>query len=229
MTRLIIPNSCSHPSSSFTAGSEVIAVIVGKGDAQIKHLVHENILRKCQFFDKCLSAGMKESQEKIITLPEDEPGAIDVVVTWLYCETLPANIDSTVGASVSYYNTADKYGLPEQQNALLDQCRTGWNGLTLHPLHVLMIWKRSPEGSRLRQAALAQLRWNVVTSLTDYKGNSERAWGLKQLLRNGGELSETLFMMMADTLVHGRNIALPNPSQMTGCVYHVHEDGKNCS
>lgn len=50
--------------------------------------VHENLIRASSiFFDKALSGNWKESHERVIKLPEDEPEVFAIYVHWLYFRT----------------------------------------------------------------------------------------------------------------------------------------------
>ncbi|KAJ9603701.1 hypothetical protein H2200_011887 [Cladophialophora chaetospira] len=224
------PNTAEDTTKCFTSGTEVVSVIVGKEEPQVKHLVHESILRKCPFFGKCLDSGMKESQDKTIRLPEDSPAAIDVLIHWLYFEKVVPKVGRTFD-SIEAYNVADKYALPQLQNALMDKYRASWKCLLLLPSSVSAIWDRTPEDCRLREAALDQLRWDIISSPAVYKGDkNKRAVQLKDLLKDKQELTEALFMKVAESASSNlkQKDAPPNPSMMTGCVYHIHENDKKC-
>lgn len=68
-------------------GTEV--VIIRVGSKRTEFCVHADLLRaNSAFFKAALSPGWKESKEGVVYLPEDNPTAFEVYVTWLYARKI---------------------------------------------------------------------------------------------------------------------------------------------
>ena len=220
-------------SSSFTAGTEIIKVVVGKGLEVVEHQVHKNILCRCPFFEKCLSSGMKEVLEKTVKMPDDNPDDMDIIINWLYHDKI---MIPNLGSSrlISTYNLANKYGLPELQNAVVDQHRLSYKARDIWPRTVLAIWRDTIEGCKFRDVALDQLHHDIVANSSRYKdtkNDQSKATQLKELMKENGELVDALFWKMEEVaeLKSAYRYGVTNPAQMTGCVYHMHEAGNTCT
>lgn len=69
-------------------GRRIVDVVVG--DEKETFSVHENLIRTSSpFFDKALTGAWRESSQRTIQLPEDEPKIFAIYVHWLYNCTLP--------------------------------------------------------------------------------------------------------------------------------------------
>lgn len=55
------------------------------------------------FFDKAMAGDWKESQQRTIQLPDDDPGIFALYVHWLYCGTLPVVCDKSGSPGDSEY------------------------------------------------------------------------------------------------------------------------------
>lgn len=201
------------------ASSAIITVSVGTGKHKRIYNLHEDVLvTQCPFFEKCLRSGMKEQVEQAVNLPEDKPESFEIAVKWMYAEKVPTNIDDVrIGAA---YILANKLCMAELQNALVDQfraiCRKGsFNLLSA----VTWIWQQTPEGCKLREVSLDQLHFAILKSPASYK----KADGFEKLMKTGGKLVTEMYWKS----VYQKQSA--NPAFLTGCVYHVHEDGKKCT
>ena len=128
--------------------------------------MHDEVLARCAFFKKCLTSGRREQQENTIKLPEDEPEAISIVVEWLYTKSFTSGIDGT--AHIFAYVAADKYSLPELQNAILDDLNEYYRK-TVHkldkavrPTWVTTAWKNANHSSKLCELVLDALVLGLV-------------------------------------------------------------------
>lgn len=54
--------------------------------------VHRDLIcASSPFFKAALGPGWKESEERVVSLPEDDPSAFDLYVTWLYTQGITSN------------------------------------------------------------------------------------------------------------------------------------------
>jgi hypothetical protein len=64
------------------------------GDEEVIFSVHEVLVRaSSSFFDKTMAGGWKESVQRTIKLPDDEPKILALYTHWLYYGTLPVFCD----------------------------------------------------------------------------------------------------------------------------------------
>ena len=111
---------------SFTT-SEIITVYVGRKRKQF--YLHRGLTcDRSPFMEKCLSKNRFEEGEKNeLYLPEDDPKAFAIVVEWIYRSRLLPMGSSAGGPEVldlsSAYCMADKFGMEELQNVIMDYIR----------------------------------------------------------------------------------------------------------
>jgi hypothetical protein len=122
--RLPASNIISLP--SFTT-SEIITVHVGPKRKRF-YLHRDLICERSPFMEKCLSKNrFSEGEKNELYLPEDDPKAFAIVVDWIYRERLPSMSSGVAGMDVidmsSAYCMADKFGMEELQNGIMDYIR----------------------------------------------------------------------------------------------------------
>ncbi|KIY02905.1 uncharacterized protein Z520_01370 [Fonsecaea multimorphosa CBS 102226] len=214
---------------SFAASDDIITVYVGPG--KVRHLVHESVLCRAPFFEKCLHSGMREQLEKAISLPEETPEDFVILVEWLYSGTIPAK--SGWSCMLRAYNAAQKFCMPDLQNALVDLFRSQMVPSSLSPEWVSYIWKSTAEGCQLRQLVLDLFYYHISKDPSAYKKDaSADPWEMPKLyavqlerLMAKTQLVMALFWRFADR----KERPSKDPAKMKGCVYHVHEDGNKCT
>jgi hypothetical protein len=203
------------------ASSAIITVTVGRDDRKRTYSLHEDVLvTKCPFFEKCLRSGMKEQVEQAVHLPEDNPEAFETVVKWMYAEKVPTSVKGNrIGHA---YILANKFCMTELQNALVDRYRAICKIAVINVTSVTWIWAHTPEDCKLREMSLDQLHFEILKSPSAYK-NADH---FKELMKTGGKLVTEMYWKS----VHQKEtVTRENPAFLTGCVYHVHEDGKQCT
>ncbi|KAJ9603703.1 hypothetical protein H2200_011889 [Cladophialophora chaetospira] len=217
----------------FAHATSIIKVYVGKD--KVDYQVHESVLVQCSWFKKCLSSGMREQQEKKIDLEEDDADDIDILLRWLYGEK-EVNVERDILRVASAYNTADKYRLPELQNALIDTARKICVAHRLNPREAMIVWGGAPEGSKLRTLMVNQLHYDICTSSEEYKSEGEKVgpYGreLITLMEEKPDMAHALYWKMhkwANTGNRNRQQTPVNPGTAGACFYHVHVDGKRCA
>lgn len=56
-------------------------------------MVHRHILaHSSDFFKRTVSSGFKESVDKHVSLPEQDPTLFNIYLNWLYANSLPADL-----------------------------------------------------------------------------------------------------------------------------------------
>ena len=115
--------------SSFTT-SEIVTVLVGPKRKRF-YLHRDLICQRSPFMEKCLSKNrFREGEKNELYLPEDDPKAFAIVVDWIYRGKLPGMTAGMRNLDVidmsSAYCMADKFGMEELQNGIMDYIRTSY-------------------------------------------------------------------------------------------------------
>ncbi|EXJ90017.1 hypothetical protein A1O3_03085 [Capronia epimyces CBS 606.96] len=228
--------------SQIFAFSDIISVFVGQN--KLEYRLHEAILTtKSPFFEKCLCSGMKEQQEKKVYLPDVNPSEFDIMIMWMYTEKVNPGRDNALITGV--YLLADRFCMPDLQNGLVDAFRANYNTYLINPMTVKNIWRLTPEGCKLREAALDLMFNRLCQNPSQYRTASvgksattpqkpesefaiEFAIEFEKLLQENGPLPSALFWKRHDHNPPTAYSLPPDPSSMSGCVYHVHANGKKC-
>lgn len=131
------------------------------GEMRESFIVHENLIRSSSFFDKAMSGEWKESSQRTIQLPDDEPGIIKLYIHWLYCGTLPVICGKPYGKEYTFlvkaYILGDKLLDTKFQNAainaIVERSVTPYkDGIWYYPCGSLMtyVYDNSNESDRIR-------------------------------------------------------------------------------
>lgn len=62
--------------------SPIIEIRVGQNGEIFN--VHADILKRGEYFKKCLDGNFREGNEQVIDLPEEDPATFSFVIAWLY-------------------------------------------------------------------------------------------------------------------------------------------------
>lgn len=194
---------------------------------------------------------MREQDEKIIHLPEDDPDGFDFLIRWLYAECLdtrplPPSWDVGVPDLLKAYNMAHKFCMPELQNAIIDLFRPKAADFKMSPKLLLWVCQNTPDGCKLQDLVQDQLYHDVVRSPQKYSVDvaGKRApvtttpdFGLEleQVMEEDRAFGVTLMWRILGhvRLLRGpggsrQRPFIPDPSQLSGCHYHVHDNGSVC-
>ena len=108
-------------------------ILVGPPSSETKFRIHTHVLRRCDWFAKCLDAGMREAHEDIVRLPEDDPAVVEQLISWLYCWQFEHGLEQLerLGAQseavpkvfrllIGVYLLAKKLCIEELQNQIID-------------------------------------------------------------------------------------------------------------
>lgn len=117
------------------------------GENKVLFTVHQHILAKSsEFFRRTAGNGFKESVDKHVCLPEQDPTLFNIYVNWLYANSLPTNLgkeadfgevefdDEGDDESVSEYLAAQRaMSIPDDPKQILIARFTSREYPALHP------------------------------------------------------------------------------------------------
>jgi hypothetical protein len=124
--------------TSFTT-SVIVTVYVGP--KRKRFYLHRNLIcERSVFMEKCLAKNrFSEGDKNELYLPEDDPKAFSIVVDWIYRGRLPSMVPGAGGFDVidlsSAYCMADKFGMEELQNGIMDSVRASHRVINQHHPH----------------------------------------------------------------------------------------------
>lgn len=222
-----------------TDWGKVITVLVGANERQF--LIHTHMLRRVPFFRACLDAPMKESQEGLVRLPEDNPEAFAELAYWIYHGKLEQDLGSMADAALKQpSNTplktdviivrlkthllAKKMLVEELQNYVADSLLVVYKLLTPggHVLAFVYDNVDEPEDP-LRSLIVRRLAWTIMVS-----GGWE-SWKEKQKLVYDhfmwGNFEHVEWAFEAVTK-YSKDIKFLHGASK--CLYHVHNTTPRC-
>ena len=143
--------------------------------------------------------------------------------------------DTVPERSILAYILADKYLMPDLQNAIIDMLKNYWAVNLMYPEHVALAIEQAGEDSKIVQFVLDQLAWELANNEHEYclnvPSNSNeankmrRAVGLDELLTRGNCASKLLWLTKHTSM----GTQTPQPAETNCCRYHVHQLGENCT
>lgn len=208
--------------------------------------MHTHILRKIPFFRGCLDAEMREKQEGVIRMPEDNPNVFTLLAHWAYHHELPFDIDKiradaipTGGGNnkligwvfhkkfallLQLYFMASRLMIEELQNHIVDVVQ-------LLNTRVIFSWSshkavvdNTTQDDPMRRLMMQHLSWDV------FKQGGWRAW--KALPKRAGVLNTKgpeYTDYIAEALTTFPNSKLPSTTADEPCEWHVHIDTPKCN
>lgn len=196
-------------------------------DKQAYKLHKELLIHKSPFFKACLAAPMKEQHENEVVLPEDSCKGFDFIVDWMYQKKVRRmqeldDVESTMGG----YVQADKYGLPDLQNQLIDALAFYWELHRIHPSAVLFVSQRVEETNPLFRLVIHQFAYDVRSEPQLYQPANTQISKGAIALRNILAEAQVSFKIPMRIISLGNLIFSP-PRPMI-CSYHVHRIGEKC-
>lgn len=177
--------------------SPTVELVVGKD--KVSFTVHERPLcNAAGFFTKALQSGFKESQERRIELPEDDPLVVDCFTKWLYFNSydLPSTPRAGFALLIKLYIFADRCfadRLQEDIIRVLFHCyREGW---TPPPSAIQLVFEQAPETSPIRRLMVDWYAFHVdLKSLQTPKAST--------LFETVPQLARELIPRMAERIMY---------------------------
>ncbi len=175
---------------------------------------------------------MLEQEEKIVSLPEDNPEAFGIVTSWLYTERIP--FDGKPRDLMSAYVLADKLCMGILQDALMNKLQNDLKQeIPIDPADVGWVWDNTGEGSKLRTFMVDALHDSVTVS-NKYLNNAcdtsnPLAAKLESLMSSNGALGYHLYLkFINDDGLRAQASNKYAPPYHRSCKYHVHGAEKVC-
>ena len=72
----------ASPYLSASKWDHIVTISIGPSKARLR--AHAHILEKIPFFNKCLKTPMRERENGVIEMPEDDPSHVETIVDWAY-------------------------------------------------------------------------------------------------------------------------------------------------
>lgn len=160
-------------------------LIVGPDEVRIP--CHKALLGYySEFFEKALCRSFAEAATSEVSLPEDNPEAFKIFVSWLYTgrmivkgcdmELMPYE---TINAAVELWILGDKLMAPKFANAAMECCMVYYAVNLLESENADFIYKNCQEHSELRRFIRDLIRTDGPCShLSEFSGNESflKAW-----------------------------------------------------
>jgi hypothetical protein len=207
----------------------MVQIIVGP--EQKLFVIHEDLLCRVEYFKSAFKGFFKESNDKMIVLPEDDPIAFSEVVNWVYghkyeCKSMnckPGEVPQTghIIPHCEVFVLADKYGIRGLENMCINAC------INCYPVHrksgidyteVNYIYDHTLPGSRLRRCAVDMLVETVFSRKSE-AGRKIRTWrNVRSLTYSAGPVEFDDDCKFA--IQHHASRVGPHECDIEDCRYH---------
>ena len=203
-------------------------------------MAHKDVLTKAKFFAACLESSFRESKEKEISLPEEEPEVFEKILEYLYCGRIEAEVFAGFeDADLGYWGeeteitllwgkvwvAADKYCMEECQNQIMDYflqyCKWRW----ISPVLISELSKRGLRDCRLRRLAILDVAMKSFDQKLGWKVSVKVRVERMMLLNAGGIDAQDVFHACVEWMTKGRY----EKKAFDPCEWHVHNFTKKCS
>ncbi|EXJ85171.1 hypothetical protein A1O3_05846 [Capronia epimyces CBS 606.96] len=208
--------------------SEIVTVHVGPKRKRF-FLHRELICERSPFMEKCLQKGrFDEGYKNELYLPEDDPKAFAVIVDWIYRNRLPLRTDPSydlVGMSAAYC-MADKFGMEELQNSIMDSIRGSFSRRETEPCKtpnftaLALTHMTGPHKSPLKRFYVEHLVHHMMKHpkwYHDLKRNENARVEIEELFK----IPDLVFYIMKKVWQFTAE-AWKDPALWDRCCYHVH-------
>jgi len=217
------------------------------GEEKIEYNINRGLLMASGlFFKACLTHSMKENQESVIELSEDSSDGFRLLVDYINYNNRvsPVVADTGVVLAMDAYVLADKYGMFNLQNGLIDRIQSYWWAHGMPPSHFMWIVENGvAEHCPLYKLGLDQLLWSLTLSPRRYCGYKEydtastilKAMKVGKPLKNRATHLRRPWMTEIEELfdipgvekkvmeaLRGARVEDINPMRKAACAYHVH-------
>jgi hypothetical protein len=146
--------------------------------------IYTSKAREMPFFERCLDAGFKEGEDKVIRLPEDNPRAVEMLLEHFVLDLLPSSArivykfqvtpDEVGPIMVDLYMLADKLGAESFQNAVVDHVRVLFREDFIPPECLEMLMDVGLSKSKLYEMLLAEFAYEIREFLLGTMGEEQR-------------------------------------------------------
>ena len=208
----------------------VITIYVGP--KRKEYQIHKVLLASCEYWRKFLDSKLPEDSQAM-HLPEQDPNIWDLFVNWLYrgslkdiCVENEDMAETQVRQYIMLYSRAEQWAIPTLQNKIMDLWTTSdWDwSCDVDKIH--SVYKRTLRDSPLRSYVVDGFLSLGLLLNADCE-NGERAALLKSQLDYGNQ--EFVLDCFEALMQLTPKSKLRAPYGKTGCTYHKHKDGEECS
>ncbi|TGO79485.1 hypothetical protein BELL_0031g00200 [Botrytis elliptica] len=218
--------------------SEMVDIHVGKDEGSGHFQLHKSILcEKVPYFEKMFNGNFEEGTTNSATLPEDDPKAFNILVSWIYSDQVfPVGLRENqekwcVG---KLYLLADKLCLPDLMDRILDEFtfnmeRDNWLPVIIMdiPLSVESLYKCCPRENCGMFRLLVSLMCFLL--LETYKAHYLKKWPTEEIdsfLTCHDDLRHAVFKMMR---TKREQTTFKEQFLKPGCRVHEHGEDQPCS
>jgi hypothetical protein len=169
-----ILNLRSNTNTKSSSLEEVITLVVGEGEGQAKLIVHKDVLCSASpFFQAACKPEWMTAEDKVITLPEDDPEAVKALIHWMYHDEICADEKKTNvndanteeeamrgawGVFVKLFVLGQKYQIPPLQNDAIDAILVHVNTWSIELGVISYAYENTSSGSPLRRLLVRLVR-----------------------------------------------------------------------
>lgn len=229
------------PTSTRLFWSDMTDVLVGP--SQKKFVFHTAVLKQIPFMQKCLDAPMKESQEGVVKLPEDDPLAFAEVAYWAYYGRFEQDVGSTAegyykkptdramsqvheqtAIRLKTYLLAKKMMYEELQNSTVDSLRAAYKWVMPGSQSLAFVHDNFESDDCLRSYVTRLLAYNI------HQVGGWKAWKEKHAVCYNNFMQRNVdHLEWALEAVTRYQKNMPNPSKaLPACLWHVHVITPRC-
>lgn len=194
--------------------------------------LHQNLLvHHTRFFDESYTVNgeHKRIHDGKLELPEEDPGAFELLVKWLYqgkindVSWMPKDVKWDYAFTCQkLYLLCDTIGLQELKNQAMDQFRRGCHeaGLVPGPDEMKPIYEKTAPSSPFRKLVSKIAARQIMDPSSEKDATSYRDCFL---------VSPDFAVDVINAIKDGTGGSLfDDPTEGNSCRYHEHEDGETC-
>lgn len=219
--------------------SETVDIIAGSGDnISLPMKIYTSKAHEIPFFDKCLSAGFREGEEKVIRLPDDDPRAVEMLLEFLVFNKLPSRAvvngkygitlaTDTVLIMTDLLILGDKLGSEAFQNTVMDHIRRMSREFLINPKHVDNLDRAGARHLKGYEFLVAQLIFDLQSKFDKYKTKFEG--GFNTWVEGGGEAVKDVLEKLATRWSDNVKEPCTGTQLDDWCKWHTHSTTLKCT
>jgi BTB/POZ domain len=213
-------------------GTEMVDLYVGPQKDRF-HVHKEVLCKKIPYFEKMFKGEFKEATEDQATFPEDNPESFDLLLGWVYHNSIRPLVALREGginslsvnswSIIKFYLLAEKFCLSQLQdqifNEYLDYLHREISFPAVHQIGAN--YSDSPVGNPFRKFAARAFHWAIDPS----SKLSNTIWpthALAKLLQDQKDLAEDVLILIRT------GVKASNPKQLPRCEFHCHDKDEPC-
>ncbi|KAF7886977.1 uncharacterized protein EAF02_003624 [Botrytis sinoallii] len=223
--------------------SEMVDIHVGKDEDSGHFQLHKSILcEKVPYFEKMFNGNFEEGTTNSATLPEDDPEAFNILISWIYSDQVfPVGLRECTHETWcvgKLYLLADKLCLPDLMDRILDELtfsmdKDNWMpNITMNtplsvPLSVQNLYKCCPRENCGMFRLLVSLMCHLLCET--YNAHCLETWPTEEIdsfLTCHDDLRHEVFKMMRTEREH---TTFSEQLFKPGCRVHEHGEDQPCS